>query len=192
MARVPLLAVALVALLSCVNAQVVQFDTTLGSFTLELNAEKAPISVKNMLAYVDSGFYEGTIFHRVIPNFMAQGGGLLPDMKEKPGARDPIDNEAGNGLKNLRGTVAMARTSDINSATNQFFVNVADNAFLDHKNNSPSGYGYAVFGKVIKGMDVIDKMVAVQTHDVGTFQNVPEVPIVIKKVTKLSAAPAQK
>jgi len=183
--RVALIAAVCIATLACASAQSVEFTTTKGKFTIELNHDKAPVSVDNFMAYVNAKFYDGTIFHRVIPNFMAQGGGLLPNLTPKQGERAPIKNEAGNGLKNLRGTVAMARTNDVNSATNQFFVNVADNAFLDHKNNSPSGYGYAVFGKVTSGMDVIDAMVNSPTHTVGSNQNVPETTILIKSAVKV-------
>lgn len=148
--------------------------TSLGTIEIELFADKAPISVSNFLAYVDSGFFDGTIFHRVIPGFMAQGGGFTANMAQKS-TRAPIANEAANGLKNDRGTLAMARTSDINSATAQFFINVKDNDFLNHGRD----FGYAVFGRVTSGMDVVDKMVAVQTTNVGGFQNVPVKPIVI-------------
>ena len=130
----------------------VRFETSLGAFTLELDAEKAPVSVENFLSYVDDGFFDGLIFHRVIPGFMIQGGGMLPDMTQKQN-KAPIKNEATNGLKNVRGTIAMARTNEINSATSQFFINLSDNEFLNH---SPGNYGYAVFGKVVDGMDTID------------------------------------
>ena len=155
----------------------VVFKTSMGDFTVELNAEKAPITVKNFLAYVDAKHYDGTIFHRVIPDFMVQGGGMTADMSEKD-VNAPIKNESGNGLKNEKGTLAMARTSDPNSATAQFFVNVADNAFLDQ------GAGYAVFGKVVDGMDVIDKIVAAKTTTKGPHQNVPVEPITIESVTR--------
>ena len=138
-------------------------------------ASSLPISVKNFLAYVDSGYYNGTIFHRVIPNFMVQGGGFTPDMQQKA-TQPPIKNEADNGLRNVRGSLAMARTSAVDSATSQFFINVADNAFLDHGQRD---FGYAVFGKVVKGMDVADKISQVPTHDVGPYQNVPSKPVVI-------------
>ena len=155
----------------------VEFTTTLGSFVVQLDPARAPKTVANFLDYVKSGFYKGTIFHRVIPGFMVQGGGFTADMQKKP-TRSPIPLESQNGLRNLRGTIAMARTSDPNSATSQFFVNVADNASLDYP--KPDGYGYAVFGKVISGMNVIDKIVAVPTKDEGPFQNVPVKPIVIE------------
>lgn len=143
-------------------------DTSLGSFTLRLDPEKAPATVASFLAYVDAGHYAGTVFHRVIPGFMAQGGGYDTSLEKKP-VRAPVENEAHNGRKNLRGTVAMARTSDPHSATAQFFVNVADNAFLDHTAKTSSGYGYAVFGEVTDGMGVVDAIVAVPTGPRGPF-----------------------
>ncbi len=146
----------------------VVFTTNLGSFEIELDEAKAPKSVENFLKYVDDKHYDGTIFHRVIPGFMAQGGGYDGDMEKKP-TRDAVQNEADNGLKNTRGTVAMARTSDPHSATAQFFVNVKDNAFLDHTGKNAQGWGYAVFGTVTSGMDVVDKMVAVPTGSKGPF-----------------------
>ena len=161
----------------------VEFVTTMGKFVVQLDPARAPKTVANFLDYVKSGFYKGTIFHRVIPGFMVQGGGFTPDMKQKP-TRAPIPLESQNGLRNLRGTIAMARTSDPNSATSQFFVNVADNASLDYP--KPDGYGYAVFGKVISGMDVIDKIVAVPTKNDGPFQNVPVKPIVIEDAKVLN------
>jgi peptidyl-prolyl cis-trans isomerase A (cyclophilin A) len=162
---------------------VVVLETSLGNVKMELFADKAPLSVKNFLEYANSGYYKDTIFHRVIPNFMAQGGGLTAALQPKPGDRPPIKNEAGNGLKNDRGTVAMARTGMVDSATSQFFINVVNNDFLNHRDESPGGFGYAVFGKVIEGMDVVDKMVAApQKRQNSVFQNVPETPIVIKSV----------
>jgi len=161
----------------------VEFTTTLGKFVVQLDPARAPKTVANFLDYVKSGFYKGTIFHRVIPGFMVQGGGFTPDMKQKP-TRAPIALESQNGLRNLRGTIAMARTSDPNSATSQFFVNVVDNASLDYP--KPDGYGYAVFGKVISGMDVIDKIVAVPTKSEGPFQNVPIKPVVIEDAKLLN------
>jgi peptidyl-prolyl cis-trans isomerase A (cyclophilin A) len=159
---------------------VVLMETSMGNVKLELFAKEAPISVKNFLAYVKSGFYKGTVFHRVIPNFMAQGGGLTAELQPKAGGLPPIKNEAGNGLTNDRGTLAMARTGVVDSATSQFFINVVDNNFLNHRDNSPGGFGYAVFGKVIEGMDVVDKMVAApQSRKNAVFQNVPATPIVI-------------
>ena len=156
------------------NPQVV-FSTNLGDITIELYPDKAPITVKNFLAYVDEGFFSDTIFHRVIPNFMIQGGGFTKDMKQKP-TKDPIKNEANNGLRNSRGTLAMARTSVVDSATGQFFINLADNSFLD---NGVRDFGYAVFGKVVSGMDVVDKIAAVKTTTAAGQQNVPVEPIIV-------------
>jgi len=162
---------------------VVLMETSLGNIKMELFADKAPLSVKNFLDYANSGFYTGTIFHRVIPSFMAQGGGLTAELQPKPDNKPPIKNEAGNGLKNDRGTLAMARTGEVNSATSQFFINVVNNDFLNHRDETPRGFGYAVFGKVLDGMDVVDKMVAApQKRKNAVFQNVPETPIVIKSV----------
>jgi cyclophilin family peptidyl-prolyl cis-trans isomerase len=160
---------------------VVEMTTSLGTIKIELYPDKAPITVQNFLDYVKEGFYNGTIFHRVIPNFMIQGGGFTPDMNQKP-TRPPIKNEADNGLKNLEGTIAMARTNEINSATSQFFINTANNYFLDHRNDTPEGYGYAVFGKVISGMAVAHKIEHVQTKTIGPFQDVPVQPVVIESV----------
>lgn len=154
---------------------VVIMETSMGKMTIELYQDKAPISVKNFLQYVNEGFYNGLIFHRVIPKFMVQGGGFDTQMNQKP-PRPPIKNEAKNGLKNLRGTLAMARTSDIDSATAQFFINVVDNAFLD---NGSRDFGYAVFGKVTDGLGVVDKMCAAPTKNMGMHQNVPATPIQI-------------
>lgn len=153
----------------------VLLTTSAGNIELELNSQKAPISVNNFLDYVKSGFYNNTTFHRVIPGFMIQGGGFTEDMNQKQ-PNPPIKNEADNGLRNTRGTIAMARTADKDSATSQFFINVADNAFLDHGQRD---FGYAVFGNVIKGMDIAEKISQVPTHNVGPFQNVPSKPIVI-------------
>ncbi len=164
---------------------VVLMETTLGNVKIELFQKEAPISVKNFLDYVNSGFYAGTIFHRVIPNFMAQGGGYTDALKKKPGT-PPIKNEATNGLKNDRGTLAMARTSVINSASSEFFINVVNNDFLNHQDESQRGYGYAVFGKVIEGMDVVDKIVASPQQAVNMlFQNLPTKAVVIKSVSVL-------
>ena len=146
--------------------------TSLGSITLELDAEKAPATVANFLEYVRAGHYNGTIFHRVIDNFMIQGGGMDADMNERSTGK-PIDNEADNGLKNARGAIAMARTMDPHSATAQFFINVADNSFLDHSGKTATGWGYAVFGKVTEGMEVVDKIRAVRTGMRGMHQDVP-------------------
>ena len=156
----------------------VVLDTSLGQIEIELNQDKAPISTKNFLTYANENFYTNTIFHRVIPGFMVQGGGFTAQMMQKP-THDPIKNEADNGLHNVRGTIAMARTSDVNSATSQFFINVKDNDMLDH---GVRDFGYAVFGKVVKGMDVVDTIVNSQTTNKGGMQNVPVDPILIKSV----------
>lgn len=153
----------------------VLLTTSAGNIELELNSQKAPISTQNFVDYVNNGYYNNTIFHRVIPGFMIQGGGFTADFKEKT-PKTPIKNEADNGLRNLRGTISMARTADKDSATSQFFLNVADNAFLDHGQRD---FGYAVFGKVVKGMDVVEKISQVQTENVGPYQNVPVKPITI-------------
>lgn len=162
----------------------VAFDTSLGRFVIELDPVKAPKTVENFLGYVRAGFYDGTIFHRVIPKFMVQGGGFTADMKQKP-TQPPIANEADNGLKNLRGTLSMARTMDPGSATSQFFISVVDNAFLDHTGKNPRGWGYAVFAKVVEGMDVVDKIAAVKTGNKGQFADVPETVVEIQKATLL-------
>lgn len=162
---------------------VVEMDTTLGKIKIELFEKEAPLSVKNFLDYAKSGFYNDTIFHRVIPGFMIQGGGFTADRKQKP-TNAAIKNEAANGLKNNRGTIAMARTSSPDSATSQFFINVANNDMLNRP--SPDGFGYAVFGKVVDGMDVADKIVAAKTVNLNmVFQNLPESPIFIKSVKVL-------
>ena len=163
--------------------QYVIIETSYGDITVELNDEKAPQTVTNFLAYVDSQHYSDTIFHRVIKDFMIQGGNFTSDMTPKK-TRSPIKNEATNGLRNLRGTIAMARTQVVDSATSQFFINLKDNGFLDHKNSSPQGYGYAVFGKVIKGMDVVDKIGSTRTHNVRRFQDIPVEPIVISSIKR--------
>ena len=162
-------------------AQTVKLATSLGDIVLELDAAKAPKTVENFVQYVKAGHYDGTVFHRVIENFMIQGGGMTADMNEKP-TRAPIPLESRNGLANVRGSVAMARTSEPNSATAQFFINVKDNAFLDAA-NSRDGNGYAVFGKVTAGMDVVDKIRNVKTGNKGPHQNVPLEPVTIKKAT---------
>lgn len=163
----------------------VLLSTSLGDITLELDEEKAPASVKNFLEYVKSGHYEGTVFHRVIDSFMIQGGGYDTSL-QKRATRPPIPNEADNGLKNEQGTVAMARTSDINSATAQFFVNVVDNDFLNHRSKTPEGYGYAVFGKVCDGDDVVEAIKAVDTGPKGIFaKDCPQEDIVINKAEVL-------
>ncbi|HZX32340.1 MAG TPA: peptidylprolyl isomerase [Rhodocyclaceae bacterium] len=158
----------------------VKLQTNLGTITLELDAEKAPKTVENFLAYVKAGHYDNTVFHRVIKNFMIQGGGFEPDMNQKP-TNTPIENEAANGLKNKRGTIAMARTNDPHSATAQFFINVVDNDFLDFKAPSGSGWGYCVFGQVVEGLDVVDKIKAVRTGNKGFHQDVPVEDVVIEK-----------
>ena len=161
----------------------VQLDTDLGSITIELFQEKAPISVKNFLDYVDSGHYNGTVFHRVIPGFMIQGGGLTDEMQPKP-TKPAIKNEADNGLKNDRGYLSMARTGVVDSATSQFFINTVDNAFLNFKEATPQGYGYAVFGKVVDGMDVVDAIAAAKTGVVKGFKDAPLKAVHIKKAIR--------
>ncbi len=161
---------------------VVKMNTSQGDIVLELFPDKAPATVKNFLEYVDSGSYNGSIFHRVIPDFMIQGGGFKPGMREKP-TRGQIRNEADNGLKNKAGTIAMARTQDPHSASAQFFINNADNPFLDHQGKTMRGWGYAVFGRVVKGMDVVEKISAVSTGTAGSFENVPTQDVVINRVT---------
>jgi len=162
-----------------VNAKI---ETSLGTIEVALDAEKAPVTVSNFVSYAKSGHYDGTIFHRVINNFMIQGGGFTKDMVQKE-TRAPIRNEATNGLANDRGTIAMARTMVVDSATSQFFINLKDNAFLNHRAPNPQGYGYAVFGKVTKGLEVVDKIAKVQTGNVGYFADVPTEPVVIKTVS---------
>jgi cyclophilin family peptidyl-prolyl cis-trans isomerase len=161
-----------------------RFETTLGDFTVELFDKEAPRTVANFLKYVEDQFFDGTIFHRVVPGFVIQGGGMEPGPTQKP-TRPPIQNEATNGLENLRGTLSMARTNDIHSATSQFFVNLADNDFLDHR---PGNYGYAVFGRVTEGMDVIDKIAAVATGRRRGFDDCPLEDVVIRSVKQLPAA----
>ncbi|MBV8500740.1 MAG: peptidyl-prolyl cis-trans isomerase [Paucibacter sp.] len=163
------------------QAQVVKFSTSEGDFRVKLDAEKAPKTVANFLQYVKAGFYSGTVFHRVIPTFMVQGGGYGRDLKQKP-TKAPIPLESNNGLLNVRGAIAMARTGDPNSATAQFFVNVVDNPFLDAA-NARDGLGYAVFGQVIEGMDVIDKIRDIPTVANGAFENLPTTPVIINKAT---------
>jgi len=162
----------------------VRFETTLGDFSVELDEESAPVSSRNFLRYVDEGYFDGTVFHRVIPGFMIQGGGFTADMKEKP-THEPVTNEAANGLRNRRGTLAMARTNDLHSATSQFFVNLVDNALLDHR---PGNFGYAVFGRVTDGMDVVDKIAAVKTGRRGGHDDVPAEAVVIKAARRATAA----
>ena len=167
------------------NKPQVLLETTSGDILLELDPEKAPKTVENFLKYVDEGFYDNTIFHRVIPNFMIQGGGMDAKMKEKP-THDPIPNEADNGLKNERGTIAMARTADPHSASAQFFINHADNAFLNHREPTKDGWGYAVFGKVIDGMDVVDKIAKVKTRSQGIHDDVPVDMVLITKASRFN------
>jgi len=168
---------------------VVVLETSKGNIEVELNEAKAPISTKNFLDYVDSHFYDGLIFHRVIDNFMIQGGGFTPDMAQKNG-KAPIENEAGNGLANDKYTIAMARTSVVNSATSQFFINTKDNTFLNHKDNTPQGFGYAVFGKVVKGMEIVDAIGKVKTGTKNGFNDVPTEAVTITKAYRKDAAPA--
>ena len=165
----------------------IEFKTSKGTFTVQLFDKQAPITCANFLQYVDDGYFAGTIFHRVIPGFMVQGGGLDENMKTKSGQRAPIKNEAENGLKNKRGTLAMARTNDINSATSQFFVNLVDNDFL---NNKPGNFGYAVFGRVDSGMDVIEAIAGVKTGNRGGHQDVPTEAVTIESVRRLDAPSA--
>jgi len=166
---------------------VVRMTTSLGVIEIELDAKRAPATVTNFLGYVNSGFYNGMIFHRVIPGFMVQGGGMTAGMKEKK-TNAPIQNEADNGLKNLVGTLAMARTNDPHSASAQFFINTVDNAALNHRDKSMQGWGYCVFGKVTKGMDVVKKIEAVQTSNAGMHQNVPVKDVVITKMEPIKGA----
>ena len=160
----------------------VLMETSRGTITLELDEAKAPETVRNFVDYAKAGHYDGTIFHRVIDGFMIQGGGFTKDMNQKP-TRAPIRNEAMNGLKNARGTIAMARTMVVDSATSQFFINLVDNDFLDFTSPTPQGFGYAVFGKVTDGLDVVDAIAKVKTGFSGPHQNVPETAVVIKKVS---------
>ena len=161
----------------------VTISTSIGDIQLELDGEKAPITVKNFKTIAGSGYYEGTIFHRVSLGFMVQGGGLTADMNNKSSGTSPIQNEANNGLSNDRGTIAMARTGDPHSATSQFFINHKDNGFLNHTGENPQGWGYAVFGKVTDGMDIVDQIADVTTGNVGPYQDVPLEVITIESVT---------
>jgi cyclophilin family peptidyl-prolyl cis-trans isomerase len=163
---------------------VVEMVTSEGGIKIELWNDKAPVTVANFLRYVDEGFYDGTVFHRVISDFMIQGGGFTVDMKQKK-TRDPIKNEAAPALRNDRGTIAMARTNLVNSATSQFFINVENNDFLNHKNTSPMGFGYAVFGKVTEGMDIVDKIRNVKTGSFGQHQDVPIKQVIIQSVKRI-------
>jgi len=162
----------------------VKLTTSMGAVVIELDEAKAPVSAKNFLEYVDAGHYDGTIFHRVIDGFMVQGGGFTGDMKQKP-VKATIKNESANGLKNVKYTLAMARTSVRDSATSQFFINVKDNAFLDYSGESPQGWGYAVFGKVVEGTEVVDKIRGVPTGNTGGHQDVPKTPVVIEKAERV-------
>jgi cyclophilin family peptidyl-prolyl cis-trans isomerase len=156
-------------------------ETSMGEIVLELDPQRAPVTVENFLGYVNGGFYDGTIFHRVIDGFMIQGGGFTPGMAEKP-TRGTITNEADNGVKNSRGTVAMARRPEPHSATAQFFVNTVDNAFLNHQSKTPQGWGYAVFGRVVSGMDVVDGIAKVETGSQGAAKDAPVEPVIIERV----------
>lgn len=164
----------------------ISIETTFGPLVAELDEQKAPTTVANFLKYVDEGFFDGTIFHRVIPGFMVQGGGFTTNFEQKPG-HDPIKNEADNGLKNKRATLAMARTMEPHSASNQFFINLVDNDFLDFKSPTPQGWGYAVFGEVVEGMEVIDKIAQSKTGNHQGHQDVPVEAIVMTKVSRLDA-----
>ena len=160
----------------------VALETNHGTIVLELLAQEAPKSVENFLSYVNAGFYDGTLFHRVIPNFMIQGGGFDGQQRQKP-TRPPISNEADNGLRNDRGTIAMARTNDPHSATAQFFINLKDNGFLNHTGKNPQGWGYTVFGRVIEGMDTVDRIAGVRTAPGRVSEAVPQEAVVIEKAT---------
>lgn len=160
---------------------VIVLETSLGNIVIELRQDRSPVSVQNFLAYAKSGHYDGTIFHRVLKGFMVQGGGFTPDLESKP-TRPPIRNEAANGLRNMRGTVAMARSSAVRSATAEFFINVEDNSMLNHRGLTPDMYGYAVFGRVLEGMDVVDRIAAVAVRRVDGHEAVPVEPVVIRKV----------
>ena len=185
MHRLLLLALALLSSISALAANPqLEVKTSMGTLTIELYEDKAPKSVENFLRYAQDDFFNGTVFHRVIPGFMIQGGGFTPDLKQKD-TRAPIPNEAKNGLKNQTGTLAMARTSDPHSATAQFFINLKDNSFLD--NPGRDGWGYAVFGKVVQGLDVMQKIAKVPTGNAGPHQNVPNTPVIIESVKLLPA-----
>jgi cyclophilin family peptidyl-prolyl cis-trans isomerase len=162
----------------------VRMTTSVGVIEIELDSERAPVTTQNFLSYVDKKSYDGTIFHRVIPNFMIQGGGFEREMKQKK-TDAPIINEADNGLKNDIGTIAMARTSSPHSASAQFFINVADNKFLNHRDKTTQGWGYAVFGKVTQGMEVVKKIASTPTRSAGTFENVPVTDVVIEKIERV-------
>jgi len=166
---------------------VVRMTTSLGVVEFELLPERAPATVKNFMDYVAAGHYDGTIFHRVIPGFMIQGGGFEPGMRQKD-TREPVRNEADNGLRNTRGSVAMARTMEPHSATAQFFINVADNDFLDHRDKTLRGWGYTVFARVVQGMDVVDRIVRVPTTSIGPHQDVPRTDVLIQKMQLIEAS----
>lgn len=178
-------------LVAAANPQV-EFKTNVGSFVVELYADKAPATVDNFLRYVKDGFYKGTIFHRVIPGFVVQGGGFTKDYQQKP-TREPVKNEAANGLKNETATLAMARTSDPNSATAQFFINLGNNSFLDHRAPTPREYGYTVFGRVVKGMDVVHKIAAIPTGAAGPLPaEVPKQTVIVEETKVLSSPETSK
>lgn len=161
----------------------VRIETNRGTIVIELEPDKAPKTVANFVTYVRDGFYDGTVFHRVIPGFMVQGGGFTADLERKA-TRPPIENEARNGLSNLRGAVAMARTAEIDSATSQFFINLVDNTYLDHRDDTPRGFGYCVFGHVVEGMDVVDAIAVIPTGAAGPFpKDVPQQPVIITRAT---------
>ena len=167
------------------NKIMIKLLTSMGEITLELDAENAPITVENFLSYVDTGHYDNTIFHRVIPGFVIQGGGMVSGMQEKKTGA-PIQNEADNGLKNLTGSICMARTNVPHSATSQFFINLKDNHFLDHTEKTESGWGYAVFGRVVSGMDVVEKIAGVETGNVGYHSDVPLEDVVLEKAQRMA------
>lgn len=187
----PLLVALLLAPAALAANPKVELKTTLGAIVIELYPENAPKTVENFLQYVKDRFYDGTIFHRVIPGFMVQGGGFTPNLQQKT-TRPAIRSEAGNGLRNAIGTVAMARTADPHSATAQFFINVSENDFLDFKSPDDKGYGYTVFARVTSGMDVVQKILQVPTATTGPHQNVPRQPIVIERARLLEDTPAAK
>lgn len=183
-----LLILVLFCLLPSANADtmapLILLETSMGKITLELDPQAAPKTTRNFAHYVENGFYDGTIFHRVIKGFMIQGGGLTPDMQKKS-TQAPIPNEAFNGLKNTRGTIAMARTMDPHSATSQFFINTVDNTFLNHRSKTGQGWGYCVFGKVVEGMDVVDKIENVPTVSRAGRKDIPQAPVIIKRALVL-------
>ncbi len=179
-----LLALSFVTVMAEAAPPQVALDTSEGRIVLELDADRAPATVANFMQYVQAGHYNGTIFHRVIPGFMIQGGGFTPDMQQKA-TRAPIENEADNGLRNRTGTIAMARLDAPHSATAQFFINVNDNTFLDHRGRTARGYGYAVFGKVTEGMDVVQRITGLPTTRIGPYDDVPRQPVVIRAATLL-------